>query len=125
MIAGTGIDIVEIERIKKLTQNNRFFTRVFTAGEMSLFEESRFRPETIAGRYACKEAVLKALGLGLCDIPLTNIEILKEQSGRPVVALCGAASEYAKSLNIKRIHITISHDGGYAIASAIAEGDSK
>ncbi|MFA5676372.1 MAG: holo-ACP synthase [Christensenellales bacterium] len=123
MIIGTGIDIVEIERIKKLSQNNRFFTRVFSAGEMSLFEECRFRIETIAGRFACKEAVLKALGLGLCDIPLTNIEILKEQSGKPVAALCGAALDYAKSLDIKRIHISISHDGGLAIAFAVAEGD--
>lgn len=123
MIVGTGTDIVDIERIKKLSQNNRFFTRVFTAGEMSLFEECRFRIETIAGRFACKEAVLKALGLGLCDIPLTNIEILKEDSGKPVVALCGAASDYAKSLNVKQIHITISHDGGYAIAFAVAEGE--
>ncbi len=125
MIVGVGVDIVEIERIKRLTQSNRFFNRVFTAGEMALFEECHFRLETIAGRFAAKEAVLKSLGLGIFDIPLTDIGILKEQEGKPVVLLSGAAQQYAQMLNVDRVHISISHDGSYAIAYALAEGGTK
>lgn len=123
MIIGTGIDVVEIARIQKLMQNNRFFTRVFTDSEMALFEACHFRLQTVAGRFAAKEAILKSLGLGLYDVPLTAIEVLRGESGQPYVALCGAAHERAQSLGVGRIHISISHDAGIAIAQAVAEGD--
>lgn len=123
MIFGIGIDIVKIDRIKRLMQNKRFFSRVFTAGEIALFEACHFRLETVAGRFAAKEAILKSLGLGLCDVPLSAIEVLRSKNGQPYVALCGAAHEHAQSLGVGRIHISISHDGGLAVAQAIAEGE--
>ena len=123
MIVGTGIDIVQIARIEKISQNSRFFTRVFTPNENALFESSGKRIETIAGRFAAKEAILKALGCGLCDLPLTQIEVLRAPTGQPTVSLAGAANERAQTLHISRIHISISHDGGFAIAQPIAEGD--
>lgn len=123
MIIGTGIDIVLIARIEKIAQNSRFFTRVFTPGEIALFESSGKKIETIAGRFAAKEAILKSMGCGLCDLPLTGIELLRADTGQPTVSLAGAAHERAQTLGISRIHISISHDGGFAIAQAIAEGD--
>ena len=62
MIIGTGVDIVEIDRIAKAMKNERFLDRLFTKEEIALFEACRYRAETVAGRFAAKEAVLKALG---------------------------------------------------------------
>jgi len=123
MIKGIGIDIVEIARIQKAAQNKRFFTRVFSQGEITLFEACRYNISTIAGRFAAKEAVLKALGLGIHDVPLGCIGVLRTDAGQPTVSLTGAAQQRAQALGILRIHISISHDGGLAIAQAVAEGD--
>jgi len=122
MIIGTGVDIVEVARIQKVADNKRFFTRVFSEAEISFFEECRYRANTVAGRFAAKEAVLKSLGLGIHDVPLRSIEILRTGEGRPFVSLSGAAQAHAQARGITNIHISISHDGGFAIAQAVAEG---
>lgn len=122
MIIGTGIDIVEVARIGKAARNARFYARVFSPAEIELLEACRYNIQTVAGRFASKEAVLKALGRGLCDVPLTSIEVLRTEAGRPVVSLRGAARARAQALGVLSIHISISHDGGFAIAQAVAEG---
>ncbi len=123
MIIGTGIDIVEISRMERPTQNERFYTDFFSKDERELFDAQKYAAQTVAGRFAAKEAVLKALGLGLGDMPLSEISIIKLPSGQPEVKLKGAAKQKAEDLGVKRIHISISHDGGYAIAQAVAEGE--
>lgn len=123
MILGIGIDIVEIARMDRPSQNKRFYADFFSDEERELFESCKYAAQTVAGRFAAKEAVLKALGQGLGDMPLREIAIIRLPSGRPEVRLCGAAKQKAEMLGVKRIHISISHDGAYAIAQAVAEGD--
>ena len=125
MIIGTGVDIVEIERIGKAAKNERFFEKIFSDAEIALFEASKYRMETVAGRFAAKEAVLKALGCGLGDMPMKDIETLRAPSGQPVVALKGAAKQKANALGVTHMHISISHSERYAVAQAVAEGDAK
>lgn len=122
MILGIGIDIVEIARMDRPSQNERFYTDFFSDEEQEVFKACKYAAQTVAGRFAAKEAVLKALGLGLGDMPLREISIIKLPSGRPEVRLMGEAKRKAEELGAKRIHISISHDGAYAIAQAVAEG---
>jgi holo-[acyl-carrier protein] synthase len=123
MIIGIGIDIVEIARIERPTCNERFYTNYFSDEELEVFEACKYAPQTVAGRFAAKEAVLKALGQGLGNMPLREISIVKLPSGQPEVRLYGEAKRKAEELGAKRVHISISHDGGYAIAQAVAEGE--
>jgi len=123
MIIGIGIDIVEISRIERPAGNERFYTDFFSDEEMEVFKGCKYAPQTIAGRFAAKEAVLKALGQGLGGMPLCEISIAKLASGQPEVRLYGEAKRKAEELGVKRIHISISHDGDYAIAQAVAEGE--
>ena len=123
MIIGIGIDIVEIVRIDRPAQNERFYTDFFSDEEIAVFKACKYAPQTVAGRFAAKEAVLKALGQGLGGMPLREISIIRLPSGQPEARLTGEAKRTAEALGAKRIHISISHDGGYAIAQAIAEGD--
>lgn len=123
MIVGTGVDIVEIERIAKAAKNERFYNKIFSDAEMALFEACQYRMETVAGRFAVKEAVMKALGCGLGDVPMKDIETLRAPSGQPLLKLVGAAKQKADALGVKQIHISISHSQRYAVAQAVAEGD--
>lgn len=124
MIIGIGIDIVEIARMDRPALSERFYAEFFSDEERAIFEASKNAPQTVAGRFAAKEAVLKSLGLGLGDMPLREISVVRLESGQPEVRLCGEAKKKADGLGVKRIHISIAHDGGYAIAQALAEGES-
>lgn len=118
MIVGIGNDIIEIERVKKACQSEAFLRHVYTAREREAFGQS---PASLAGNFAVKEAVAKALGIGFRGFGPIGIEVLREESGRPYVVLHGAAGERAESLGISRIWVTISHDRESAIATAVAE----
>jgi holo-[acyl-carrier protein] synthase len=122
-ILGHGIDIVEIARIKNLVEEHgqRFLDRCFTPAEQAYCAKSDKRYfEHLAGRFAAKEAVLKVLGTGWRGgIAWTDIEVLKEPSGQPKIALTGECAKIAKELGIARWHISISHIETHATASAI------
>lgn len=123
MIIGTGIDIVDIARIERTGRNKLFYTRNFTPDEITMFEARKLRAEVAAGNFAAKEAVLKVLGCGIFDMPLTDIEVLRSPSGSPYVTLYGKAKQKAEELGITNVHISISHTAAIAAAQAIAEGD--
>ncbi len=123
MIAGIGIDIVDIARIERVGLNKLFYTRNFTQNEIAMLEASKQSAPRAAGNFAAKEAVLKALGCGIFDIPLTDIEVLRSPSGKPYVTLYGKAKQKADELGVTRVHISISHTAELAAAEAIAEGD--
>lgn len=112
-----GADIIRIARLDK---GERFLRRVFTALEIELCAG---RPESLPGRWAAKEAVLKALGVGIGEVPLTDIEIAAEGT-RPVVRLQAAAAELAGTAGLTDWQVTISHDGDYAVAFVVATGVS-
>jgi len=122
-IIGHGIDIVETSRIRNMhaEHGQRFLDRCFTPAEQAYCAKSVKRYfEHLAGRFAAKEAVLKVLGTGWRGgIAWTDIEVLKEESGQPKIALTGECLRIAKELGILRWHISISHIETHATASAI------
>jgi len=125
-IIGHGVDIVEVKRIAEMVERHadHFLDRVFTAGENSYAASSpRRRAEHLAGRFAAKEAALKALGTGWrSGIAWTDVEVRLEPSGRPNLVLHGAAESAALASGITAWHVSISHTDDLAIASVIGEG---
>lgn len=122
-IVGHGIDIVEVERIARLVQEHgeRFLERVFTPGERAYSESKKRRDEHLAGRFAAKEAVLKALGTGWRDgIAWTDVEVVSMPSGAPEIRLYGKAAQGAAGVGAKSWWLSISHTAEHAVASAIA-----
>jgi holo-[acyl-carrier protein] synthase len=118
--AGTteiGIDIVKVERIRAALARfgPRFSKRVLTEAEQRYVRE---RPETMAGRWAAKEAVSKVLGLGVRGIGWRDIEIERMPTGQPAVRLRGRAAARAGQLGMGRIAVSITHESDYAVAIA-------
>ena len=124
MIYGIGIDIVSIGRIERMLEKwgPAFTERVFTPTEVA-FCESKTKPgQHFALRWAAKEAVLKALGLGLRGgIKWTDIEVVNDGLGRPSLSLYNEAKGYLMDRNIKRAFVSISHEREYGIAQVILE----
>ncbi len=122
-IIGHGIDLVEIHRISRLLEGHgkRFLARCFTEAESGYAASRRRQVEHLAGRFAAKEAILKALGTGWRDgIAWTDAEIIRLPSGQPSVALHGLCAKLADRMGIDQWWITISHTDSHATASAIA-----
>lgn len=121
-IVGIGTDIIEIERIKK-SAGARFFERLFTQREQDFFHEKKLPCQSIAGSFAAKEAVAKALGIGFSEgITPPEIEILHDSCGKPLVTLHGTARQRLSAIGATHIEISISHCKAYAVAFAVAEG---
>jgi len=116
MILGLGNDIIEISRIKKALENPKFITRVYTANEIQLIEKKGNKWAGYAGRFAAKEAISKALGSGIRDFNMIDIEILNDSLGKPCVFFKGKLKD---KFPTQRIEISISHCKEYAIATAI------
>ena len=123
-ITGIGSDITECKRIVQMLERhpNSFVERVFTDAEISYCTRGkRQSAEHFTGRWAAKEAVLKALGTGWSlGITWRDIEILNEPSGKPFVHLTGVAAEIAREKSITEIQISISHCVSHAVAFAVA-----
>lgn len=126
----TGVDILEIKRIKKLIKKTDFLDRFFTKKEREYFKNRNFRPDVIAGRFAAKEAVSKALGTGISGFSFADIEVLPSQpektSSSPVVNLLGKARLALErsvegdmySAGDAQISLSISHSKKSAVAFA-------
>jgi len=127
MIIGTGIDIVKIDRFKNMQEKTRFMKRVFSVREQEYLVGRA--EQSMAGLFAAKEAVAKALGTGFRGFFPCDIEILHDKGGRPVVKLHGKANSIAKAACapaanhahnfLYTIHISISHNQTDAIAFAV------
>lgn len=117
--------MIEIDRIVATGQKfgPRFWTRVFTEEERKLAEQRNDPHPFYAGRFAAKEAVLKALGTGLRDGRWHDVEIVRGSLGEPLVNVSGKLLEHMQSASIHRILVSISHNRKYAIASALAIRD--
>lgn len=113
MITGTGIDIANISRIKKSLEEygDRFIAKILSAEEIKIIPSMR-KEEFVAGRFAAKEALVKAAGISL---QFSLITILNDKNGKPFIA------EMPESIANKKIHISISHDTDYAAAFVIIE----
>ncbi|WP_305768865.1 holo-ACP synthase [Candidatus Epulonipiscium viviparus] len=122
MIVGIGTDIIEIDRIEKIVaENTTFVKKIFAESEVDYLAQKKYRPESIAGLFAAKEAVSKAMGTGFRNIKMSEIEITHTGLGQPQVVLNGMAKERAEELTVSNICISISHCKKYAIAYVIME----
>src|SRR6202162_1924681 len=114
-ILGTGIDLIEVDRIERAINRPRtgarFRARVFTDGEIA-YCESRGRPryQSYAGRFAAKEATMKALGTGWNrNVGWSEIEVVRERGKAPTIALSGKAAAFARRKHISIFHLSITH----------------
>ncbi len=126
MIVGTGIDIVNIERIERIVTRwgDLFLQRVFTEREIRWCQKRNRPSEYLAGRFAAKEAFLKAVGWGLRNgIRWTDMEIENDHLGKPSLTTHGKAKEILQTLRIQNTLLTLSHDRQYAVAHVLLEGN--
>ena len=128
MIIGIGVDIIEIERVRHAIQNNKnFLSKLFTERELDYFISRNMNSEVIAGNFAAKEAVSKALGTGIRGFSFKDIEILRNELGKPEVILHNGANLIGNKLvgnnNSLRVHLSISHNNSSAIAYSVLEGE--
>ncbi|MPW26583.1 holo-ACP synthase [Alkalibaculum sp. M08DMB] len=120
-IFGTGIDIIEIYRIEKVVSKHpKFLDKYFTSIELEYFASKKNNYQNIAGYFAAKEAVSKALGTGFREYRLIDIEIVKNRLNKPEVVLHHNAKKIIIENKINHIYLSISHSKDYAIANAIA-----
>ncbi len=127
MIYGIGVDLVNIERLKKIRERwgEKFLMRVFTPEETNYCLQYSFPSRHLAGIFAAKEAVSKALGTGISlGISWQEIQVKSTKGHPPQVKLSGIAAKVAKKRGIGNILISLSHDTAYAIAQAVALKDS-
>jgi len=126
MIFGTGIDIVDISRFEKFVRENNepLFNRVFTPMEKAYCAAKKRSAQHYALRFAAKEAFLKALGTGLRDgLSWRDMEVINDPQGKPELNLTGRAEELFRQNSLAHVFLSLSHDGNYAIASVILEGE--
>ncbi len=122
MILGVGIDLTEIKEIDESIHRDAFVRKVFTPAEMQAVERYRNKAEHLAGKFAVKEAFMKAIGAGIRqEVWFTQIEVLSEESGKPQVQVGGEAGRRLEEIGAKQVHVSISHSGGMAVAVVILE----
>ena len=115
---GTGIDILKISRVKKLVENEKFLSKIFSQKEIEYFKTRNFNISTVAGNFCAKEAFSKAIGTGILGFSHKDIEILHKESGAPYIKLYNSAQEIFGNGNI---HLSLSHSREYATAVVVIE----
>jgi len=125
LIIGCGIDLVKIERIEKIIKKwgNNFIFRIFTSLEREYCEKKKGNKyQSYAGKFAAKEALLKALGLGLREANWKEIEIKNNELGQPVIDTSGKLKNIVSAKGVSKYFISITHTKEYAVAQVILEG---
>lgn len=118
MIIGIGTDLIEIDRVAKACQKERFSIRCFTGEELKLGTGNE---KALAGNFAVKESVVKMFGTGFGKVKPIEIEVLRDSFGRPYVNLYGEALKTSQSLGIRKIFVTITNTKKYASAFVVSE----
>jgi holo-[acyl-carrier protein] synthase len=124
MVVGVGTDLMEIARIQQSVARfgDRFLARVFTAGEIAYCQRKKNAAESLAARFAAKEAGAKALGTGISHgVSWLELEVTREPSGKPLLQLSGRAADRARALGVTRISLSITHSRDTALAVVIME----
>lgn len=127
-IIAHGIDLVDFPRLESMIKRHgdRFMNRIFTVREQSDAEDVKNKFEKLAGRFAAKEAVLKLIGTGWRGkIAWTEIEIVNNAMGQPIVEISGEVKRIADSLGVEQITLSITHTADFAIAAAVALATNK
>jgi len=124
MIVGTGIDIVEIARFRKVLERlkDRFILRVFTPAEQKYCNAHRDPSPHYAARFAAKEALFKALGTGWArGVTWRDVEVVRERQDAPSLVLHGEAQRLSESMGTHKVHLSLSHSEQWAVAMVILE----
>lgn len=125
MIIGTGVDLAEVDRIRAAIDRygQRFLDRVYTPGEISYVERKANRFERYAGRFAAKEAGMKAIGTGWKQgVRWRDFEVANLPSGKPTLKFHGEAARIAERMGVKNIALSITHTASMGMAHVILEG---
>jgi holo-[acyl-carrier protein] synthase len=125
MLVGTGIDLTEIDRIRKSIARfgDRFLDRIYTPREKAYCLRKKNSAESFAARFAAKEAAAKALGTGISyGVTWLEIEVTREPSGRPGLSFHGRAAQIAARLGVQQAALSLTHTGQMAMASVALEG---
>jgi holo-[acyl-carrier protein] synthase len=120
-VAGIGVDTVEIERFESIAKRRgmKFLEKIFTPAELEYAETKKARYIHMAGKFAAKEAVKKAMPSGIEITSWTDIEVKNDKSGKPFVKFHGSALELAKKIKVTGVLISISHTSRTAVANAM------
>jgi len=124
MIVGTGVDVVEVARIRAAVERfgDRFLRRVFTPEEVRYCISKPNASERLAARFAAKEAGMKAVGTGLRHgVTWHDLEVVRQPGGKPTLRLTGKVLEFASHLGSKHAHLSLTHTAEQAIAFVILE----
>jgi len=120
-VIGVGVDVVDIDRFRRvLGRRPRLADRLFTDAERAYAARQADPTRRLAARFAAKEAVLKSLGVGLGACALRDIEVVRDEAGRPSVALCRSAASLADRHGVGGWHLSLSHSDLVATATAVA-----
>jgi holo-[acyl-carrier protein] synthase len=124
VIAGIGVDIIEVARITRALgrRPERFLARLFTRGEIADCGtgQAEHSARRLAARFAAKEATLKALGIGLRAVKWTDVEVVKDPLGKPLLRVSGHLAEIAAEQGVAEFHVSLSHCKEYAVAQVVA-----
>ena len=125
MIIGVGLDVVETARVARAlaAHGRRFEERVYSTAELAACAQRADRVQALAGRFAAKEAFLKALGTGYTrGFSLRQVEVVQGEGGQPALKLAPAAAAKAHARGVQRVHVSLTHEPGLAAAVVILEG---
>ena len=119
-ILDIGTDIIEVERIKNsLSKRGDFLKKLFTDKEIEMFQKKGNNVQTLAGNFAAKEAISKSLGLGIRGYNFKDIEVLRDDLGKPIVKTYNNLKQICIDYSVLEIKVSISHGENYAVANAI------
>jgi holo-[acyl-carrier protein] synthase len=124
MIIGIGVDLVKIDRLDRACKSHvGFLERVFTDREREYCSKQKFPAQHYAGRFAAKEALLKAVGTGWsAGVKWTDMEVLHGEGGGPIVNVSGRVKDLLDLKGVKQVLLSYSHDVGYAVAQVVLVG---
>jgi len=125
MLMGTGVDLIEIERIAHSIERygERFLRRIYADHEIAYCSSKRSSAESFAARFAAKEAGAKALGTGISrGVTWIEFQVARRPGGRPVLELRGRAALLAREMGVKTISLSLTHTGNLAMAMVMLEG---
>ena len=124
MVVGLGVDIVQNDRIQGIIDKwgDKFLSKIFTKTELDFINKHEQKMQRYASNYAVKEAFVKALGTGFRNgINFHNIQVRRDELGKPFIELMGTTKSFAEQKGINKIHTTISHEKDYSVAVVIFE----
>ncbi len=124
MITGIGIDIVHVKRMERWLLNENLLKRFFAEDELEyILTRNKCAAQSLAARFAAKEAFGKALGTGLADFALKDVSVINKSGGQPELKLTDSAQKAFKKSGAKKAHISLSHEKDNAVAVVILEGE--